>query len=456
MRTSAKLVGEPDPPAGMTQTAKRRRSPTRKSPSSQLARNTAWIGFGQLIRLGIQAIYFVLIARALGASEYGSYVSVAALATIAAPFASMGSGYLLIQNVARVPETFSVQWGRALAITAVFGGTLLGIVTLVAGLLLPRSIPLTLVLAVSAADLLFARFLDISGQAYLAVHRLDRTAQIELLLSPLRLVAALVLIATQSAPTAVEWGVLYLVSSVVGSTVAIALVTRELGRPRFQLRETGTEWREGVAFSVGLSALSWNNNIDKTMLSRLGTLEATGTYAAAFRVVDIAFLPIGSLLAATYARFFQEGMKGMRATGRFALQLLKLGAGYAVLAAAALYAVAPVLPAVLGSEYQGAVPAVRWLALLPLLRAIHYFGADALTGAGYQAVRTVILVVVAVLNLGLNLLLVPSYSWRGAAAAVLICNGVLAISIWTAVWYLRRKGRSFPAFGTPSSVVEVG
>ena len=68
----------------------------------------------------------MLIARALGASEYGSYVSVAALATIVAPFASMGSGNLLIQNVARAPETFSVQWGRALATTAVFGCTLLG------------------------------------------------------------------------------------------------------------------------------------------------------------------------------------------------------------------------------------------------------------------------------------------------------------------------------------------
>ena len=440
----------------MTETGETLGSPTQKSQSTRLARNTAWVGLGQLIRLGIQAAYFVLIARALGASEYGSYVSVAALATIAAPFASMGSGNLLIQNVARAPETFSVQWGRALATTAVFGCTLLGVVTLVGGLVLPPSLPLALMLAVSAADLLFARFLDISGQAYLAVHRLDRTAQIELLLSPLRLVAALVLIATQSSPTAVEWGVLYLVSTVLGSAVAIALVTRELGRPRFQLRETGEEWRDGVAFSVGLSALSWNNNIDKTMLARLGTLEATGTYAAAFRVVDIAFLPIGSLLAATYARFFQEGVEGVRATGRFAIQMLKLGGGYAIVAAAGLYAVAPVLPAVLGSEYHGAVTAVRWLALLPLLRAIHYFGADALTGAGYQVVRTVILVAVALLNLILNLLLVPRYSWHGAATAVLISNSVLAIGIWTAVWCLRRRGHAVPSFTPPPPALEVG
>ena len=206
----------------------------------------------------------------------------------------------------------------------------------------------------------------------------------------------------------------------------------------------------------GALALSWNNNIDKTMLARLGTLEATGTYAAAFRVVDIAFLPIGSLLAATYARFFQEGVEGVRATGRFAIQMLKLGGGYAIVAAAGLYAVAPVLPAVLGSEYHGAVTAVRWLALLPLLRAIHYFGADALTGAGYQVVRTVILVAVALLNLILNLLLVPRYSWHGAATAVLISNSVLAIGIWTAVWCLRRRGHAVPSFTPPPPALEVG
>ena len=63
-------------------------------------------------------------------------------------------------------------------------------------------------------------------------------------------------------------------------------------------------------------------------------------------------------------------------------------------------AVAPVLPHILGSKYEAVVPAVRWLALIPLLRCIHSFLADALSGAGLQRTRTGIQVFVAVINIG--------------------------------------------------------
>ena len=46
-------------------------------------------------------------------------------------------------------------------------------------------------------------------------------------------------------------------------------------------------------------------------------------------------------------------------------------------------------------------------------------GRDALTGADRQGVRTVLQLATAALNVGLNLLLIPAYSWRGAAWATL-------------------------------------
>ena len=39
------------------------------------------------------------------------------------------------------------------------------------------------------------------------------------------------------------------------------------------------------------------------MLARLGTLEATGIYGAAYRLIDVSFAPVASLLTAAYAVF---------------------------------------------------------------------------------------------------------------------------------------------------------
>jgi O-antigen/teichoic acid export membrane protein len=424
-------------------------------PDPVLFRDMLWVAMGQVLRIGVQAVYFVLIARALGARDYGAYAGVLAIVAIAAPFASLGTGSLLIKHVSRDRRQFPVLWGTALVTTLCTGLLLLGLVLGVARFVLPASIPLQLVLVIGAADLIFVRLVDIGAQSYQAHDRLSRTAVLQLLLSPLRLGAAVILIAMTPAPTALQWGWVYLASAAVGGGIAVILVSHELGRPEFHLRHLGTEWREGTFFAITLSAQSATNDIDKVMLARLASLEAAGVYAAAYRLVDVAFLPVGALLVAAYSRFFQHGVRGMRATASYGRRLLGVGAAYGLFAAAGLYFVAPGLPALLGQEYEQAVGAVRLLAVLPLLKAIHYFGADALTGAGYQGLRTLVLVVVAALNVLLNLWLIPLYSWRGAALATVLADGLLALAIWAAVWYLARDGKRIGGSPETPSVVEI-
>jgi O-antigen/teichoic acid export membrane protein len=186
------------------------------------------------------------------------------------------------------------------------------------------------------------------------------------------------------------------------------------------------------------------------LLARLATLEATGAYGAAYRLMDVAFLPVRSVLIAAYARFFQHGAQGVQATARYGRRLLTLGIGYGVVTAIAFYAAAPLLPMILGRDYEEAVGAVRWLALVPLLKTVHYFGADALTGAGYQGTRTLVLLIVAGGNFLLNLWLIPAYSWRGAAIATIVSDGMLGVIIWLTLWYLVRTARPFEASQTPS------
>ncbi|WP_124728321.1 lipopolysaccharide biosynthesis protein [Staphylospora marina] len=402
-----------------------------------LARNTfsTFIGMGS--RIGIQAVYFIIIARSLGNEGYGAFIGTVSLVALLAPFASLGSGNLLVKNVSRNPDLFSVYWGNALILTIVSGSCL---VALVAGLsfwLLPESVSLGLVILVAVSDILFARIHDICGQAYQAFQRLGRTAGFQVLFSGSRMLSAAFLLLAVDQPKPADWGWFYLGSTAVACLIAVWLVCRELGRPAPEPRRIPEEIREGMYFSISLSSQNIYNDLDKTLLARLASLETAGIYAAGYRIIDVAFTPVRSMLYAAYARFFQHGASGIQGSLRFAKKLLPLAGGYGLVVGVLLWITAPVVPMMLGEEYASSVEVIRCLSVIPLLRAVHYFAADSLTGSGHQGVRSAVQVAVTVVSVLVNVWLIPRYGWKGAAIALIGTDLLLAAGLWGAVALIR-------------------
>jgi len=107
---------------------------------------------------------------------------------------------------------------------------------------------------------------------------------------------------------------------------------------------------------------------------------------------------------------------------------------------------APFLPVLLGSEYTLSAEVLPLLAPILLFRATHYLAADALTGAGYQGLRSAVQVGVALLNLGLNLWWIPLFGWKGAVWSSLASDGLLAASLWLALLLAWERGRLDPHF----------
>lgn len=411
----------------------------RRLRQSLLFRNTASMLAGSGVRLLIQGVYFVLIARALGAQHYGAFIGVVAFAAVLSPFSPLGTGQIIVRNVARDRNTFNYSWGNALWMTGMSGSVLLVIALLLAKWVLAERVPLVLVLLIGLSDLLFSAVSGVAALAFQAVEQLHRTAQIQVALTAARAIAAVVLVLSVRNPTALSWGYFYCLSSAVGSAYAITLVSLKLGYPKFSFRRMRLDLLEGFYFAISLSSQSIYNNIDKTMLVRLATFGAAGIYAAAYRLVDLSFQPVSALLASMYPRFFQHGTQGIQGTKQFARRFLPYAAGYALLAGATLVLLAPVVPYFLGRDFGDSVTALRWLSPLVLFRAVHYFLADTLTGAGFQGLRSAIQLLIAGLNVVLNLWLIPTYSWRGAAWASLASDGMLAVCMFLAILFLERR-----------------
>lgn len=404
-----------------------------------LFRNSLWFLGGSGVRLVLQAVYFLLIARALGVEQYGAFIGAVSLAALVAPFSSLGTGFILIKNVARDRAKFAHYWGAAMILT-VFGGTLLvGLVLLVSLGIWSNSLPLPVLLLVGISDIIFVRIIELSAQAFTAVEVLRKNSELYVVLSVARTVAAAVAITAMHSPTALSWSVLYALSALVALIYSIFTVVRTFGRPDLQLRLSTSEYKEGLYFAVSQASQTVYNDIDKTMLVSFSGLGAAGIYGAAYRIVDVSFAPVGALVYAAFPRFFRYGEDGISGSARFARRLIPYAAGYGAFAAFCLYITSPILPMLLGKGFAPAAMALKWLSPLVLVKSIHYFLADSLTGAGFQGTRTCVQLGVVVINLLLNLWLIPAYSWRGAAWASIASDGALLLGLAAAVSLVRRK-----------------
>jgi O-antigen/teichoic acid export membrane protein len=416
-----------------------------------LRRGSLWMISGQSAALAAQAVYFVLIGRALGSREYGAFVGVVALIAALAQFSSLGMEMILVRNLSRDADSFGRTWGQALLISLV-GFALLLAVAMVFGHFALRPDLRALVPWIALSDGLLGKLIQLAARAFQGAGRLAWTARLTALTAVARTLAAAGLFFYAHAralhPTALVWTHIYWLSTLAVALFALVLITVRLGRPRLA-RISRADLSEGLSFSLSSSSISVYNDIDKTFLVSLGQIAAAGIYSAAYRVVDAATSPIYAVYAAATPRFFREGTRGIRPARAFARTTLARTLPYSLAAAAALWFAAPLLPLLFGGSFRESVAALRWLCLLPVLRALHYAWGTAITASASQWNRTATQFGAAAVNLLLNFLLIPRWSWRGAATASLLTDGLLAAASYFVLARLvsreSRAARSAPS-----------
>ncbi|KKD36511.1 MAG: oligosaccharide flippase family protein [Limnoraphis robusta] len=405
-----------------------------------LVRDTLWLLISKIFGVLIQATSFILVARSLGAENFGMFVGVSALGAIVLPFAVLGSGDILIQSVSRDRSRFSEYWGKTLATVFVSSLFITTFLVLIAKLFLLRSVPTLVLILILTADILGVTLtFHVTAKAFMAVNMIKQSALVRMMLAVSKFIAALIMAKYFSNPDIFIWSSLYFLSTLIAAFTSVLFVCKLLGKPKFPSLKFTTDLGQGLYFAISESASTINANIDKTMLVSLSTAEAAGLYAAAYRIIDVGSVPIYSILGATYAKFFQHGLSGIKGSLDFAKRLLPVIVLYGIVAAIGFWVLAPFVPDILGEEYENAVGALRWLAPVPFYLGVQYMAADALTGAGFQRSRSIVQVSAAILNVGLNIILIPIYSWQGATWATLSSETFKLILLWILVLSIYKK-----------------
>ena len=410
--------------------------------SSSLARNAGWMFLGQGLSIILQALCFIFLARLLGSTQYGIYAGVFAMVSVLSVYSPVGSPFVLLRHVSPDHSKFAPYWGNVLATTITLGSLFVGVLVLTVPHL-AHSYSWMLVLCAALADCLCGQLIDGASRVFQAFEKMRIMAILSLLMNFLRTILAGVMLWSISHASALQWVVASLAVSVIATCAALALVTHHYGKPAFSQKLLRQSAGEGVTFALSSSTMTIYNSIDKALLGHYGMNAANGIYSMAYRVIDISTMPIASIHAAAFPRFFRKGADGIGSTAAYAVQILKRTAPMAVLFAVIMAITAPVIPHLAGKSFNDSVLALRWLCLLPVLRSFQLSAGDALTGSGRLRLRLGIQATAAAFNFGVNLYLIPHFGWHGAAWSSLATDGLLGMCNWTALLVVRRQAAKF-------------
>ncbi|MEO9324220.1 flippase [Nocardioides sp. C4-1] len=184
--------------------------------------------------------------------------------------------------------------------------------------------------------------------------------------------------------------------------------------------------REALPLTVGLGLATIYYRVDAIMLSQLDDFDAVGIYGVSYKFIDIVqsvavavTVPLLTVLVTTWP----GDLAGFRAAVRRSTMLLGLLGGTAIVG---LVGFAEPLTSVLyGEHYAVGANATKVLAVAIGLALLTSLAITCLVAIERHRGYPLVMLAGLVLNLGLNIALIPAYSYRGAAVATLISEVVV-------------------------------
>jgi O-antigen/teichoic acid export membrane protein len=220
------------------------------------------------------------------------------------------------------------------------------------------------------------------------------------------------------------------VANALALTLWLVLVTGRALKVRMHF-EPARWWvwlKEAAPLALGAALDTVYFRIDIVMLSLLDTYRAVGAYSVGYKFSDLlGALPLAVVTPALtmMVAAWPRDPAGFRRTFRHALIILSVGAigtavGFVVFAE-------PLVTLLYTDRYAGSVDAAR---LLVVGQGLHFFtllAFSTLVAVGRNRLYPIAMLVGVVLNVGLNIILIPEYSFMGSGWATVVTELVVLV-----------------------------
>ena len=395
------------------------------------------LGFRAFLQGGLT----VLVARALSRNDYGVSVAVGGIAGFFSVWAGLGASLLHLRDLATAPARWQTSFAHHHGRVVLWQFPLIAMSLLVAWFVTQGGVSLGTLILLVAGELLGAPMADLLVRSYQGRSRYLAMAAAMCALPILRLLLVSPLVLLYSgAIDLMHWAIVVFASGLVlaASALGLARHSRRKARRWSKYERTSVS---GTAFAVSAASNRVHADADKVILARMSSMGTAAEYSLAYRIIDILLLPVNSLIEWSARAMFLHGSTGnghaLRVlwTRWVAIGALSIGAS------AMMFLIAPLLPWIFGLQYEGATTVARWLALLPLSAASWASIRAIAVTTGRESLTAAIEGGGALLNIGLCLVLIGAFDWRGAVLATYATHIVMTVAALLAMRWTARNAK---------------
>jgi O-antigen/teichoic acid export membrane protein len=418
--------------------------------ATRTLRNTVLVvGARALAKIAVFVVV-ILLLRHLGAERYGRFAAMVVYVTLLGVVADLGLQTVFIRDVSRDRRQFGRYLSNLLSARLLFSVVALALLAAILRLLSPALFPYTLagfvlLVTTSYSSLLRAVFYIRGRLAYEAVAIVVEAA----------LLLALTVIAVRQEAS---WDVFlwaYAASYLFTCLFVLAILRfrwREGVNIRLEPSFVRSVLAAGIPLALAFTIATIYAQLDVVLLQLLKGFQMVGWYSAANRFVDaVAWIPQSAMGAVFPALSMVSAGEGRQLAFAYqksykmlALLGLPLAVGIGITASSLIRVVAP------GGGFTPSIVALQLLAPSVLLLFVNNAFIYTLTAMNRQLDFTRLSVATLVVNVVLNVILIPPFGYLGAAAAATLTELALFIGGW---WLLRIQELRLPLISSITRVV---
>lgn len=382
--------------------------------------NTGWLAADRLLRTLLSVVVGAWLARYLGPADYGALGFALAWVALFTPFAALAHDRIVVRDLLERPEEAHTVLGSAAALR--FAGGLVAYAAAVLGLALLRpGDRLSLLLVVVAGGAMIAQPLGVIELWYQSRLR-ARDAVLALSAAALGAAALRVMFILARAPLA-SFAWTWLAEALLAS-VTLALVyharDRGLGAWRARAAEMRSLVRDSLPLVLSGAMILVYMRIDQIMLGQMTSAAELGAYTAAVKLVEGWYFLPTAVVASVFPSIVEARQ---RDPALFSQRLQRLygmmaATGYAIAVPTCLLA-QWLVRVLYGADYASSAPMLAVLVWSLLFTNLGVARGAFLISMNWTRPYLLTVTLGVVVNVALNLVLIPR--WGGMGAVIASC-----------------------------------
>jgi PST family polysaccharide transporter len=387
----------------------------------KVAGNAGWLAGEKILRMGIGLFVGVWVARYLGPGQFGVFNYVIAFVTLFFPLATVGLDQLIVREIVREPEQKQSVLGTGLLLRLIGSTLAFGLAIGAIILFRPGESGMHLFAIIVSIHLFFRSFDVIEfwfqSQVQSKYVVLARSGTL-FLVAGIRIVLVLI----QAPLVAFFWAfTIEYVLMAIGMLGAYRMTGGRIGHWKWNFASARVLLNDAWPLIFTGMVILIYMKIDQIMLGSMVGEQSVGIYAAAVRISELGyFIPVAIvssvLPSLTEARQKSEQLYYQR--------LQKLFDGMSALALAIIIAVLPLSNFVILTLYGEAYRQSIHMLNIHILACLFVFLGTAQSPwnitEGLTKLHFSRTLSGAIINVGLNILLIPPYAGIGAAVATVV------------------------------------